>query len=293
MSRLQRSVSPRKGQPYPNGRAHSALRGAEFGVFEVNFRNRELRRNGVRVKLPEKPFQILEALLEKAGDMVRREELRKKLWPHTHVAFDRSINTAVTQLRRALDDPAYQPHFIETRYRLGYRFVAPVKTWNGPELRKVPRPVIPIPQARERNLLLMLFSQSRFLVATPRIMNWFAGNSKSHLHRARQRLRDLLRRQRRRAAPAGRRVESEVKKRSPLGDRANLQYRISVHFAAQPRIGQSREISARVPPGIFTWLNRSIHCGAAGRPGKAIPGAHETRVVSRVNQINDAKRRFV
>jgi DNA-binding winged helix-turn-helix (wHTH) protein len=133
MSRLQRSVSSRERQPYPNGGAHSTLDGAQFGVFEVNFRNGELRRNGVRVKLPEKPFQILEALLEKAGDMVRREELRKKLWPHTHVAFDRSINTAVTQLRRALGDPANQPHFIETRYRLGYRFVAPVRTRNGPE----------------------------------------------------------------------------------------------------------------------------------------------------------------
>jgi len=75
----------------------------------------------------------LEALLEKAGDMVRREELREKLWPHTYVAFDRSINTAVTQLRRALDDPANNPHFIETRHRLGYRFFAPVKMWKGEE----------------------------------------------------------------------------------------------------------------------------------------------------------------
>jgi TolB-like protein len=108
-------------------------------VFEVNFLDRELRKNGIRVKLPEKPLQILEALLEKAGDMVRRENLRVKLWPHTHVDFDRSINTAVNQLRRALDDPANDPHFIETRYRLGYRFVAPVRTWNEaePPARKV------------------------------------------------------------------------------------------------------------------------------------------------------------
>ena len=131
MSQLQRSVSSRQGQPYPGGRA--GLVGAQFGVFEVNFLNRELRKNGIRVALPEKPLQILEALLEKAGDMVRREELREKLWPHTYVAFDRSINTAVTQLRRALDDPVTNPHFIETRYRLGYRFFAPVRTWNGAE----------------------------------------------------------------------------------------------------------------------------------------------------------------
>jgi DNA-binding winged helix-turn-helix (wHTH) protein len=134
MSVLQRSISSPQGQPSAGGSANSALGGAQFGVFEVNFLNRELRKNGIRVKLHEKPFQILEALLEKAGDMVRREELREKLWPHTYVGFDRSINTAVNQLRRALDDPAKDPHFIETRYRLGYRFVTPVRTWNGAEL---------------------------------------------------------------------------------------------------------------------------------------------------------------
>jgi len=65
--------------------------------------------------------------------MVRREELREKLWPHTYVDFDRCINAAVTQLRKTLDDPSDNPRFIETRYRLGYRFAAPVKTWNGAE----------------------------------------------------------------------------------------------------------------------------------------------------------------
>ena len=109
MSQLQSSVSSREGQPYLGGRANSALGGAQFEAFEVNFLNRELRKDGIPVKLPEKPLQVLEALLAKAGDMVRREELREKLWPDTHVAFDRSINTAVTQLRRALDDPVNNP----------------------------------------------------------------------------------------------------------------------------------------------------------------------------------------
>jgi TolB-like protein len=133
MSVLQTLVSSLQGPPSPAGRANSALGGAHFGVFEVDLSNRELSKNGLRVKLQEKPFQILEALLEKAGELVSREELRRKLWPDTYVGFDRSINTAVTQLRRALDDPADNPHFIETRYRLGYRFVAPVRTWNGAE----------------------------------------------------------------------------------------------------------------------------------------------------------------
>ena len=133
MSQLQSSVSSREGQPYLGGRANSALGGAQFEAFEVNFLNRELRKDGIPVKLPEKPLQVLEALLAKAGDMVRREELREKLWPDTHVAFDRSINTAVTQLRRTLDDPVNNPRFIETRYRLGYRFFASVRTWDVAE----------------------------------------------------------------------------------------------------------------------------------------------------------------
>ena len=81
MSQLQSSVSSREGQPYLGGRANSALGGAQFEAFEVNFLNRELRKDGIPVKLPEKPLQVLEALLAKAGDMVRREELREKLWP--------------------------------------------------------------------------------------------------------------------------------------------------------------------------------------------------------------------
>ena len=130
MSVLQTLVSSPQGPPSPAGRANSALGVAHFGAFEVNFLDRELRRNGLRVKLQEKPFQILEALLEKAGELVRREELREKLWPDTFVGFDRSINTAVTALRKTLDDSADNPRFIETRSGLGYRFVAPVRMGN-------------------------------------------------------------------------------------------------------------------------------------------------------------------
>jgi hypothetical protein len=93
MSVLQTSVSSLQDQPHPASKANSALGGAQFGVFEVNFLNRELRKNGIPVKLAERPFQILEVLLEKAGVMVRPEELRQKLWPHTYVDFDRCINT--------------------------------------------------------------------------------------------------------------------------------------------------------------------------------------------------------
>ena len=101
-----------------------------FGAFEVSFESRELRKHGMRIQLEEKPFQILETLIESAGQVVRRKTLCDKLWPDTHVAFDHSLNTAVNKLRGVLGDLAQSPRFIETRPRLGYRFVAPVERLN-------------------------------------------------------------------------------------------------------------------------------------------------------------------
>ena len=98
-----------------------------FGVFEVDLRAAELRKNGVRIKLQEQPFQILSLLLEHPGEVVTREELRGKLWPaHTFVDFDRSLNKAMTKLRAALGDSADSPRYVETIPRHGYRFLAPV-----------------------------------------------------------------------------------------------------------------------------------------------------------------------
>jgi len=104
--------------------ARSRLR---FGVFEVHFRERELRKFGLRVKLQQKPFQILERLLRTPGEFVGREELAQLLWPDLHVLFDRSLNTAINALRRALGDAGRDSHFIETRSGMGYRFIAPVE----------------------------------------------------------------------------------------------------------------------------------------------------------------------
>lgn len=95
-----------------------------FGVFELNLRERELRKFGLRVKLQQKPFQILHRLLETPGEFVSREELARVLWPELHVLFDRSLNTAVNALRRALGDASRNPRFIESRQGLGYRFIA-------------------------------------------------------------------------------------------------------------------------------------------------------------------------
>src|SRR5690349_10016125 len=100
-----------------------------FGVFEVDLRAGELRRNGSKVRLQEQPFQILAMLLERPGEIVTREELRERLWPaDTFVDFDHSINAATKRLRDALQDSAENPRFVETLARRGYRFIAPVNS---------------------------------------------------------------------------------------------------------------------------------------------------------------------
>jgi Tol biopolymer transport system component/DNA-binding winged helix-turn-helix (wHTH) protein len=98
-----------------------------FGSFEADLRAGELRRNGSKVRLQEQPFQILTMLLEDPGEIVTREDLRKRLWPaDTFVDFDHGLNAAVKRLRDALGDSAENPRFVETLARRGYRFVAPV-----------------------------------------------------------------------------------------------------------------------------------------------------------------------
>lgn len=99
-----------------------------FKEFDLDLRTRELRTNGHKLILQEQPFQILAALLERPGDLVNREELRKRLWSDgTFVDFERGLNKAVNRLREVLDDSADQPRFIETLPRQGYRFIAPVE----------------------------------------------------------------------------------------------------------------------------------------------------------------------
>jgi TolB-like protein len=98
-----------------------------FGAFEVHFRSGELRKSGVRLKLPGQPLQVLEVLLEQPGVVISRDELRRRLWADdTFVDFDNALNTAVNKLREVLCDTATNPRFIETLPRRGYRFIAHV-----------------------------------------------------------------------------------------------------------------------------------------------------------------------
>jgi DNA-binding winged helix-turn-helix (wHTH) protein len=98
-----------------------------FGVFELDRQNRELRKQGRRIRLQEQPFQVLAYLLERAGQAVTRDELRERLWPASvYVDFDHGLNNAIARLREALGDTATAPQYIETLPRLGYRFIHPV-----------------------------------------------------------------------------------------------------------------------------------------------------------------------
>jgi DNA-binding winged helix-turn-helix (wHTH) protein/Tol biopolymer transport system component len=98
-----------------------------FGVFEADARTGELRRSGHSIKLREQPLRVLLILVEHAGELVTREQLRQRLWPSdTFVDFDHSLNSAVMKLREALGDSADRPLYIETIPKKGYRFLAPV-----------------------------------------------------------------------------------------------------------------------------------------------------------------------
>jgi cholera toxin transcriptional activator len=99
-----------------------------FGLYEAKIESGELFKSGQKVRLQEQPFQVLEALLERPGEVVTREELRQRLWPSdTFVDFEHSLNTAINKVRDALGDTAQNPRFVETLPRRGYRFMAPVQ----------------------------------------------------------------------------------------------------------------------------------------------------------------------
>ena len=108
-----------------------------FGVFELDARSGELRRHGLKIRLPDQSFQILRALLMRPGELVTRDELRQLLWTaETFVDFEVGLNSAVRKLREALDDSADNPRFVETVPRHGYRFV-------GARRRARPPPAAP------------------------------------------------------------------------------------------------------------------------------------------------------
>src|SRR4029077_12286023 len=117
--------APALRSPVQTSKRASVIR---FGVFEINRDSGELRKSGTKIKLQEQPFKILEVLVERPGEVVTREELRRRIWPEESFGdFDHAVNVAVGKLRTALSDSAEVPRMIETLPRRGYRFIAPVK----------------------------------------------------------------------------------------------------------------------------------------------------------------------
>jgi DNA-binding winged helix-turn-helix (wHTH) protein len=101
---------------------------ARFGVFDLDPHTGELHKRGVRLRLQEQPFQILTMLLEHAGDLVTRDDLRQRLWSDAvFVDVEQGLNNAVAKIRLALGDSAESPRFVETLERRGYRFIASVE----------------------------------------------------------------------------------------------------------------------------------------------------------------------
>src|SRR6266404_3986141 len=100
-----------------------------FDVFELDTRAGELRKHGIKLRLQGQPLQVLATLLNHAGDVVTRDELRAEIWTDdTFVDFDHSLHNAIARLREVLGDSAETPRYIETLPRRGYRFIAAVET---------------------------------------------------------------------------------------------------------------------------------------------------------------------
>jgi|SRR5579864_2640570 len=113
-----------------------------FDLFELDTRTVELRKGGVKVRLQGQPLLVLAALMERAGELVTREELREQIWPaDTFVDFDHSVHNAIARLRDALGDSAENPRYIETLPRRGYRFIAPVERVPVPQTQASPQGV--------------------------------------------------------------------------------------------------------------------------------------------------------
>src|SRR5271154_7296949 len=114
----------------------SGPRFLRFGPCQVDQQRQEVTKNGSRLKLQGKVYQVLVALLDKPGEVVTREELRQRLWPaDTHVNYDANVNTTVNKLRQALGDSSEKPLYIETIPRRGYCFVM------QPEMSDHPAPL--------------------------------------------------------------------------------------------------------------------------------------------------------
>ena len=143
-------------------------RAFRFGPFEADAQTGELRKNGLKIRLQEKPFQVLIALVERPGQVVSRVELQRRLWPaDIFVDFDNSLNTAITRLRETLGDSAEEHRYVETLARRGYRFVGQVEEISAPSTMSR-KAVVASPSLRLRQWLIK--RKSLVLILIPAIV---------------------------------------------------------------------------------------------------------------------------
>jgi DNA-binding winged helix-turn-helix (wHTH) protein/TolB-like protein len=127
-----------------------------FGLYEFDARTRELRREGMLVRLQAQPAQVLGRLIERGGEVVSREELREALWgSDTFVDFERGLNFCISQVRSALKDDSSNPAYIRTIPRQGYQFIAPLERMSGPAAEQ---PKIPVPVPNRRRIPVMILA---------------------------------------------------------------------------------------------------------------------------------------
>src|SRR6516225_2143643 len=113
-----------------------------FGTYEVSLQSGEVRKAGLKIRVQQQPMKLLEILLERPGEVVTREELRRRVWPDESFGdFDQAVNIAIAKLRSALGDSAENPRYIETLPKRGYRFIAEVSVVDGGERTKRPESV--------------------------------------------------------------------------------------------------------------------------------------------------------
>src|SRR5262245_9499781 len=111
-----------------------------FGVFEMDLRELELSKAGVRVKLQPQPFKVLALLASRPGEVLSRQEIEREIWgEQTHVDFEVGLNYCIKQIRAVLEDDAEKPQYIETLPRRGYRFIASVE-----KARSIPQTTRPM-----------------------------------------------------------------------------------------------------------------------------------------------------
>ena len=126
------------------------MRSVTFGPFQFDLDSHELHRSGIAVRLQPQPAKLLALLVERAGALVTRDEIRRSMWgDDTFVDFDQSVNFCVRRIRTALHDNADTPCYVETLPRRGYRFIAPVQRVEVEDDPKVAAPVaVAAPRSR-------------------------------------------------------------------------------------------------------------------------------------------------